>query len=157
MNKKFEQIAEEISTKEELVFFVEEIDLLQDFIFKNTKVPLSERVKDKVAENFRKYIKELEDEGFLSGSPDDQLAFFDDLKDYLQKIPLLKLEIAFSPPHDFLDDLRRWFKEENDKKFIFDITVNPRVIGGAIIEYKGQYRDFSLLEKMNRSVYQMKS
>ncbi len=156
MSKIFEQIAEEINTKEELVVFIEEINALHGFIFKDSHIPLSDRAKNKVDEGFRTYLKELEKGGFLHGSPEEQLSFFENLKSYLSRIPQLKLEIAFSPSDDFFIELRRWFFEKNKHKVIFDITVNPQIIGGAIIEYGGNYRDFSLLEKMNKELSKIK-
>ena len=156
MNEIFEQLAKKIITKEELIFFIEEINLLQSFIFEDVKIPLSERAKNKVKEEFRQYIKELENKKLLSVSPDLQLSFFEHLKSYLQKIPQLKLEIAFKPSKDFLLTLKRWFKKKNKQEVILDITINPKIVGGAIIEYQGQYRDFSLLEKVNKSVSQIK-
>jgi len=113
-------------------------------------------VKNKVREDFRQCLKELENKKFLSGSPDQQLSFFENLKSYLQKIPQLKLEIAFEPSKDFLLTLKKWFKEKNKQEVILDITINSKIVGGAIIEYQGQYRDFSLLERVDKSVSQIK-
>ena len=156
MKKIFDQLAKKIITKEDLIFFIEEVNILQSFIFKNTRIPLSDRLNKKVEEDFKQYIKELEDQNLLSGSPNQQLSFFEDLKDYLQKIPQLKLEIAFSPPRSFLLAIKKWFREKNGQEVILDITVNPEIVGGATIEYQGRYRDFSLLEKLNKSISQIR-
>lgn len=152
MDKIFEQIADRIITKEDLIFFIEEINSLQGFIFKDTKIPLSERAKNYARDGFVEYIKILEERGLLPGTPDQQLSFFKSLRDFLEQIPQLKLEIAFSPSENFPAMIRQWFWENNKQKVIIDLTINPNIVGGAVIEYKGQYANFSLLEKMNESI-----
>jgi len=46
--------------------------------------------------------------------------------------------------------IKKWFKEENHQEVILDITVNPKIVGGAIIEYQGYFRDFSLVKEMDK-------
>ena len=150
MEEIFEDLTKKIITKEDLILFLEEINLLEQIVFKNIEVPLSERVKGKIREEFRDELQKLEKESIISGSPNQQFSFFDELKNYLQKIPQVKLEIAFEPSEDFLLRIKKWFKEENHQEVILDITVNPKIVGGAIIEYQGYFRDFSLVKEMDK-------
>ena len=153
MEQIFEDLVKKIITKEDLLFFIEEINLLERVIFKNVETPLSEKVKGKVREEFRDYLQKLEKGGIISGSSNQQF-FFDELKKYLQRIPQVKLEIAFEPSKIFLLRIKKWFKEENHKEVILDVTINPKVVGGAIIEHRGRYRDFALAKKIDESISQ---
>ncbi len=144
-----EDLTKKIITKEDLIFFLEEINLVEGIVFKNVEAPLSERVKGKVREGFKDEIKKLEKEGIVSASPNQQFSFFDELKKYLQKIPLVKLEVSFEPSENFLLRIKKWFKEENHQEVILDLIVNPKVVGGVIIEYQGRYRNFSLAKKID--------
>lgn len=128
MSKVFEKIAEEIITEDDFVSFIEEVN------------------SRRLGEKFSEYLEE----------PEKDEDFFKKLKNYLEKIPRLKLEIAFNPSLEFLRRIKRRFEEENGRQVILDITINPGIVGGAIIEYEGRYRDFSLSEKMNLSVSQIK-
>lgn len=47
-----DQLTKDISTKEDLVFFLEEISLIEKLIFKKINLNLSEKVKPIVSENF---------------------------------------------------------------------------------------------------------
>lgn len=149
MRNYFQNLIKEIITKEDLILFFEEIKIVENFIFKEFKIPLSEKVKGKVREEFRKELKKLEDEGAISKSPDQQFSFFEELKKELQKIPQVKLEIAFEPSQNFLLKIKGWFKERNNQEIILDITKNPEIVAGAIIEYQGKYIDLSLVKKLN--------
>lgn len=150
MKEVFEESAKKIITKEDFLLFIEEINLFERVIFKNTEVPLWKRVKGKVREEFRNELQKLEKEGVISASPNQQLSFFDEFKNYLRKIPQVKLEIAFEPSEDFLLRIKKWFKEESHQEVVLDVTLNPKIVGGAIIEYQGYFRDFSLAKEIDR-------
>ena len=154
MKEIFEDLTKKIITKEDLILFLEEINLLEQVFFKNIEAPLWERAKGKVRKEFRDELQKLEKGGIISGSPEQQFSFFDELKKELQKIPQAKLEIAFEPSEDFLLRIKRWFKEENHQEVILDVTINPRVVGGVIIEYQGRYCNFSLAKKIDELISQ---
>ena len=55
----FEEIIKKIITKEELIFFLEEINLLEKSIFIDVEIPLSEKLKGKVNEEFRSWLEKF--------------------------------------------------------------------------------------------------
>lgn len=110
MEKTFEDLLKKIRTREELVFFLEEIAQ-----------------------------KKFEEEGIA------------ELEKKLLALPEIKLEIAFSPNDSFLEKISQWLEKELGQKVILDITVNPKVVAGAIIEYQGFFRDFSLAKNLTNS------
>ena len=58
--KIFSNFAKKIVTREDLIFFLEEINLVKGAIFKNINIPLSKKVKRNISEDFRKELEELE-------------------------------------------------------------------------------------------------
>lgn len=146
----FESIIKKIITKEDLIFFLEEINLLRKFIFQNTETPLSEKVRGKLSEDFREYLQKIEREGLISQSPNQQLSFFEELKKYFRELPQIKLEIAFLPSKEFLLRMRDWLKTTIGKEIILDIVLNPGVVGGAIIEYQGSYFNSSVAKEIDK-------
>ncbi len=72
------------------------------------------------------------------------------LEKKLRSLPEIKLEIAFSPDDNFINKLGQWIEKELGQKIILDITVNPKVVAGAIIEYQGNWRDFSSAKEIDR-------
>jgi F0F1-type ATP synthase delta subunit len=147
MEEIFKNLTQKITTKEDLVFFLDQINKIENFIFKDTEIPLSQRIKGKVNEELRSQIQKLESEGLISG-PTEQISFFRELKNFLKKLPEVKLEIAFEPSREFVFKLGEWFKRELGKKVILNLISNPEIIGGAIIEYQGKYLDLSLVKEI---------
>jgi hypothetical protein len=150
MEKIFEKLSEKVITVEDLVFFLDQLNILRRFLFSQTQTPLSERLKGKVYEKFRKEIEKLEKEKILPSSPQEQSSFFKELENFLLKIPKVKLEIAFEPREEFILKIEEWFREKVKKRMILDIIVNPKVIGGARIEFQGKWKDFSLEKEIEK-------
>jgi F0F1-type ATP synthase delta subunit len=48
--------------------------------------------------------------------------------------------------------VKEWFREKVKRRVILDIFVNPKIVGGARIEFQGKWRDFSL-EKEIEKIY----
>jgi hypothetical protein len=152
MEEIFEKLSEKIITEEDLLFFLDQLSIVRNFLFSQTHIPLSERLKSKIDEKFRKEIEKLEKEKILPSSPEDQSSFFKGLENFLLKIPKVKLEIAFEPSEEFILKIEGWFREKVKRRMILDIFVNPKIVGGARIEFQGKWRDFSL-EKEIEKIY----
>ena len=150
MEEIFKKISDKIITEEDLIFFLDQLTIVKKCLFLQTQIPLSERLKNKIDEKLRKEIEKLEKEKVLPSSPEDQSSFFKELENFLLKIPKVKLEIAFTPTEEFISKIKEWFKEKIKKKVILDIVVNPKIVGGARIEFQGKWRDFSLEKEIEK-------
>lgn len=150
MKKSFlKDLQNQIITKEDLIILFEEINLTEGFIFKDIGVLLSEKLKGKTREEFRGLVEKLEKENSFFRSPNQQFSFFRNLKKNLKKIPQPKLELAFQPSIEFLLKIKQWFKEKNQREVILDLSINPEIVGGAIIEYRGKYLNLSVGKKID--------
>ena len=148
--KYFKDIVEKIKTKEELIFFLEEIARIRHIIFEDKGLSLSKKIEGKVSYKSKKILEKLEKEGVISGGRKQQSTFLEKLEKELQSLPEVKLEIAFSPDDSSLGRISKWFKKELGAKIILDLTINPKIAGGAIIEYQGNWRDFSLAKEIDK-------
>lgn len=154
MSNKFKGITENIITKSKLVHFLDDITTAKNTVFKGDKDSvLNEKVKNKVSQEFYSFLKEQEKENNL-GSKNQQKEFLEELTSYLQNLPQVKINLAFSPSNGFLKELSSWIKNEVGEKAILDLTINHKISGGIIIEYKGKYLDLSLANKINESIAQ---
>lgn len=147
-------LAKKIITRGDLIFYIEEINLAEKLLFKDIKIPLSERVKGEAGEEFRNLLKDLEKKGLIFGSPVQQFSFFEEIKKELKAIPQVKLEIAFEASKDFLLTIKNRLREITLQEIILDVTRNPKLVAGAIIEYQGKYLDFSLAKKIDELILQ---
>lgn len=149
MEESFKELSKKIITKEDLVFLLGEINLVQKSVFKDIDIPLSERVQENISEDFKQFIKKLEEEKIILKNPQENQTFFDNLKKYLQSLPQIKIEVAFPPEKKFIDKVFLWLKKEFNQKLILDLVFNPKIIGGAVIEYKGKRINLSLAKKID--------
>jgi len=152
MEKLLEDLEKKIKTKEDLILFLEELSLAQQAAFRKDKDLLSEKLKGKINEELKNFLERMEKKGMISKSPERQCSFLEKIKKHLLSLPEIRLEIAFSPSSEFLKKIDLWFKEELGRKIILDLTVNPKIVGGAIIEYQGNWRDYSLAKEIDELI-----
>ena len=68
----------------------------------------------------------------------------------IQDQKTLKITLAIKPSEKLVDTITNWAQKNLSEEIIFDIEVDPRIIGGAIIiSNKGEFADFSLLKKID--------
>ena len=73
-----------------------------------------------------------------------------ELEKKLRSLPEIKLGIAFYPNDNFINKLSRWMEKELGQKTILDITVNQKLVAGAIVEYRGNWRDFTSAKEIDK-------
>ncbi len=145
MENEFSKLAENVLTKEDLISLLEEIDFVENLIFKEKEKKLSEKIERKVSFDLENFVKELEKKEKLENLKEVE-KIFENLKKYLLSLPQIKLKIAFEPKRDFQEKIAKIF----DKKLILDFEVDPEIIGGVIVEYEGKIFDFSLKRNLER-------
>lgn len=61
----------------------------------------------------------------------------------------LTLRIAVKPTKELAWKIRSWLEKNLGEKVDLDFIVEPNLIGGAIIEFRGRYGDYSVLKKIS--------
>ncbi len=146
----FIEIEEKIKTKEDLIFYLEEIDLAGELILKNIKSSTAEKMQEKISQDLVDLLIKVEEKEKIKDL--NQLAFFLRLlKKHLLSLPQIKMEIAFRPNEKTVFKISRWLEEELGKKIILDLNVNYSIVAGAIIEYEGRRVDFSLAKEIKKT------
>jgi len=148
----FEKFIERTNTKEQLSVLTDQIEEAMRWIYKGGEVPLNERIAGKTSEDFRQILDGLEKESKFPTGLEAQAAFLKRLKKYLADLPVIKLTTAFAPSEEFLADLGQRLRGEIGQKVILEIIVKEEIVGGAVIEYGGEYRDFSLARKLDEVI-----
>jgi F0F1-type ATP synthase delta subunit len=75
--------------------------------------------------------------------------FITEIQTLVTSLPEVSIKIAFEPTQTMIGTLSTWCVVHLKKPMILDISVDKMLIGGAIFEYKGLYKDFSLKRKLN--------
>lgn len=70
--------------------------------------------------------------------------FLTKLLAYIQTLPLLSLTIAFEPHPETLETIAKWFVNQLKIQLLLEITVDPKILAGATMSYKGKFLDYSI-------------
>jgi F0F1-type ATP synthase delta subunit len=152
MEKQFKNLADKIITNDELGFVLQEINQLQKKISERTEKDLTEKLQKTSNEKLKYFITQWEKQNLIPENNEGQSVFLEELKQYLQKIPQIRIQVARTLPDSFLEQISSWLKNNTKEKLILNIVFNPKIVGGAIIEYKGEYRNYSLAKNINKII-----
>lgn len=75
--------------------------------------------------------------------------FFEDIQKSIKELPVLTLTLAFEPKDQHLKALAEWFVLNIKQQMLFEITVDPHLIAGASISFKGKTLDYSIRPKLD--------
>jgi F0F1-type ATP synthase delta subunit len=156
MDQTFKTLSDQIITNEELGFVLEEIGRIQKNIFSKNSQPLSEQAEESENKTLRNCLQEWEERKLIPENTDERSAFLERLKTHLQTIPQIRIQVARALSNNFLKNISLRLSQEPGEKIILNIILNPKIVGGAIIEYKGEYRNFSLEKKINEIISEKK-
>lgn len=79
-------------------------------------------------------------------------ACFAKIQETINKLPTLSLTIAFEPKEKTLQALSEWLVMNIKRQMLFEITIDPNVIGGAKINYNGKFLDASVKPTFDKTV-----
>jgi ATP synthase delta (OSCP) subunit len=99
-----------------------------------------------------RFLVFLREENVSLDSPKSLKDFLDKLQLNISNLPTLYINIAFEPTQETLELLSQWFMLNSDKQYVFDITVVPDLMAGAVLNLNGKYFDYSVKEKFNKIV-----
>lgn len=133
----YSEILSRIKTKEEAEELAEELEVLRKSLFEAGGIYFEDSLKTKVrawaAEAIRQEIsKEENKDRYLSG-----------LIEKLKSLKTFRLILAFEPSQIAIEKFHSVISQEVGE-VVLDITCNRSILGGVIIVYEGEYRNFSL-------------
>lgn len=70
----------------------------------------------------------------------------------LKKTHEIELTVAFEPTRAVLSRIASWLRENVDKNIVIDTVVDPRIVAGVKISYKGKYHDYSYEKKIKEII-----
>ncbi|HSW88847.1 MAG TPA: F0F1 ATP synthase subunit delta [Candidatus Saccharimonadales bacterium] len=132
-----------VRTKDEANEFQKQLDNLLNVLF--TEVPFETLLREHISyEKQEKLLTLFSKERIDTKQLPAVQTCLQEIKKIIAQIPLLTLAIAFAPKQNLLEIIATWFLVNTKKPVLLDIVVNKNLIGGAVIEYKGLFKDYSL-------------
>lgn len=137
-----------LKTTEEKYRLSSEIDDLLLSIFKTESQSFDNALKD-ISQDFANKIKETFRKNRLDiGNKEIIRNFLIKLKELLEKLKIIRLTIVFEPSLQTIENIHNWISSNLGEGYILDIQTNQKILGGAIITFNGEYKDFSVKKNL---------
>jgi uncharacterized protein YuzE len=75
----------------------------------------------------------------------------DFLKDSFSKFKFVSITLAFEPSNKFLQNIKVWLEKNMEEKVLVDLTINRKIIGGAVVIANNRYKDYSISSKIKHT------
>ena len=132
----------------------EAVDLIGEYLedlFRRNKEIVQMSFKSGFTKDFANKIAENLNIMGISENQQESEKFLNQLLEEVKKMKKIKLTISFIPQDQLIEKLSFWAKNNFSEKVIFELTVDPKIVGGAIvISPEGEYKDYSLLRKIEK-------
>lgn len=132
-----------IKTTRDVELLVEELDLVEDQMYKVTDKDLY----DLLGKKLRSWVADIIVNGIVDRGSETE--FIKELRDEVKKLPELRLTLAIDPSRDIIIDISDWARKNIDPLIILDISVDNSLVAGLTVDYKGEYGDYSIGEAIN--------
>ncbi len=150
MENNFKDFEEKISTTEDLNSLLTDISEAESASYSAGPNVLSHRLRGKVSPIFEAILQKFEQEKVIPESQEEKVEYFQKLRDYLQNLPKVRLELAFEPSGEFIKKMVTFIRNDSRKTTVLDIEVKPAILAGATIEHDGNYKDYSFSNKLEQ-------
>lgn len=138
-------ILEKVRTKEEANLLLSEIDLILSTLFTSRKKLEKVLTKEIRLTTYAALRKDFLDKEV---SPSKIKELLNELSEKLKKLKILEVTMAFEPTQDIINNIHNWVKENLGDDGILDIKLDKSILGGAIIVFKGLYKDYTLKKQL---------
>lgn len=151
----YSDILASIKTVESQKQLLSEIDILLDALFQTSGF---EKAFESISLETAKALKENILKINLDVTKIDEVTeFLNGLKNKIKSLKTLKLYLAFSPSKDLIDKLFNWIINNLGNSIILSILEDKTILGGTIIEFNGQYLDYSLKKRLEDAFFERKN
>jgi F0F1-type ATP synthase delta subunit len=150
MENNFGGFEEKISTTSDLNTLLSDISEAESASYSAGPNVLTRKLKGKISPIFEAILRKLEKEGTIPESQEGRVSYFQKLRDYLQNLPKVRLELAFKPNGSFIRKMATFIRSDSRKTVVLDIEVKPAILAGATIEHNGNYKDYSYSGKLEQ-------
>lgn len=140
----FDLLFDHIRTTDEAAVFLNEIDILRNSLYQSKPQAFEEVLHTKVRASVAAVLQEL----FATESKEPLLQ---QLKQLIEAAPIARLTIAIEPSDSFLTTITRLCRRSAPNALV-SLTVDHRIVGGAIIEIGGKYWDQSVRKKLQATL-----
>jgi F0F1-type ATP synthase delta subunit len=147
----FKDLISTTYTKDDLDTLYYEIDELLEGLYESGEESFDRVLEDVVRVKIADQLKNLLQETKMSKSD-----ILKKLRGELDNIELLRLSLAYEPSRKSVRNISRWVKANISNYVVIDTHYSKQVMAGCVVEYKGNYIDYSLKNEFKSLVQSKK-
>lgn len=147
----YSSIQEKIITIEQLHKCIEQLREAADGLYKH-KSKAQEVLESTLPYFVAQTIFDLANQNKVTLTDIDKLQnILEDLRTYLENLPVAEIVIAFIPTYRNIQKLSQWWEQYTGTHVILAIQVDQSIIAGAKISYAGFFKDYTLSNWLNQN------
>lgn len=135
-----------VRTKEEVDLLVQEVEYLEEAVFKTD----AEEWSKTMAKRVRLVVAEV----LSANLPQDRegrKTALREIKKEIIALPVVNLVLAIDPTEDMVKEISDKLRKITNAGIIIDIKRDSLIVGGALVTYAGKFGDFSLATKIEKA------
>jgi F0F1-type ATP synthase delta subunit len=144
----YKELFAEIHTVTESFDLMHQLDALSQSLF-NTKMTLEQKLDLYLEFSIKNNLLMLMEKSGIDMNDANAIEkFIAELKKRVKEIPVFEFEIAYEPNSNTIKHVAEWIYFNLQQNVLLDVKINPDLIAGAIIGFRGKMGDFSLKKKI---------
>ena len=137
-----------LRTVEDLNQISSEIDNLLASIFETDDQSFDKALKSISVDTAKKINDAINKNGLNITNKELIRNFLEGLKKLLGKFKTIRLIISIEPSSSAIENIHNWVISNLGEGYLLEIETNHNLLGGAIIEFDGKYRDFTVKKNL---------
>lgn len=121
-------------------------DYLLKRVFSENQTPL-EKTGNEDPE-ISKWVLNLDPAVYSGINPQNIYTVFDNLEKSIKGLEPLVIYLPYELPEEQITEIGQKLRSDYGKNFLMDIQIDPSLIAGAALSYKGIYKDTSVKQKI---------
>ncbi len=141
---KFEEVISLLSTKIQADHLIGEVDLLIADIY-NTQKTFDQKLSETLNHDEKEaLIGMIQKHAVNTADPMKFQEYLEELKEAVRSIPVMDVTIGVDPKDALVSVVASWLKTNATTRFILDFHKDDTCGGGAVVEFGGERRDFTI-------------
>ena len=136
----------DVRTKDEKDLLRDQVGELEAALFRSDPHAIEKILSSHLPEDLAAAMRKIIQDPVFKDNPEALKKFFQDLRDTLDKLSVLKLAIAFKQTEELVAQLHAWTDKNLGHGVVLDISYDGSMVGGAKIIFGGRYKEVTLAQ-----------
>ena len=139
-------ILADLRTQDERDQLREQMGELEAALFRSDPKGIEKIITSHIPEHLAVAMRSILASPALKNNPEALRKFFQDLRETIDKLPIIKVNIAFKPTEEMITRLHEWVQKNLGLGVVLDIGYDGSMLGGARIIFGGRYKEMTLAQ-----------